>query len=230
MKVLVIKWIVAVLVLFSTATVYAEKSETTEAAEAAPRFEVETYLKMGGLGFYENGHSEGHKFFVGGELKVGSPLRPGAQFFLSVSGWRLGEAPDEDKEMPLQGGRIGGEFRHNFMIKDLLIYPFVGTGINYMEREGKIMDDDWSEITYIDCRAGTFIKFKWLFASAAVQFPIDIGNNGRHLKPDIGYTLDIGFNFKKFVAGYRYEVLAFHNPGIGKTAIDTSQAIIGWKF
>ena len=125
MKVLVIKWIVAVLVLFSTATVYAEKSETTEAAEAAPRFEVETYLKMGGLGFYENGHSEGHKFFVGGELKVGSPLRPGTQFFLSVSGWRLGEALDEDKEMPLQGGRIGGEFRHNFMIKDLLISHYL---------------------------------------------------------------------------------------------------------
>lgn len=230
MKKLGIKGVVVVLIIFSTVTAYAENSKTNEATQTSPRFKVEAYLKLGGLGFYENGNLEGHKFFVGGELKVGSPLRPGTQFFLSVSGWRSGEALDEDKEMPLQGGRIGGEFRYNFMIKDLLIYPFVGTGINFMEREGKIMPDDWTEITYIDCRAGTFIKYKWLFASAAAQIPIDIGNNGRHLKPDIGYTLDIGFNFKRFVAGYRYDVLAFHNPGIGKTVIDTSQAIIGWKF
>lgn len=51
MKKLGIKWILVALMLFSTATVYAENVETTEAVKTAPRFEVEAYLKMGGLGF-----------------------------------------------------------------------------------------------------------------------------------------------------------------------------------
>jgi hypothetical protein len=68
--------------------------------------EVELQLQIGGVNLYEAGNSEGHKFFLSAGVNVGTTFKKGLQGFLLLNGWKLGEALDEDTEIPLQGFRI----------------------------------------------------------------------------------------------------------------------------
>lgn len=192
--------------------------------------EVEVYLQFGGVNLNEDGISEGHKFFVGAGANVGTPFKKGLQGFLLLNGWKLGEALDEDTEMPLQGFRVGGEGRYNVIKDDFLVYPFVGAGINYMERKYAKNQDEWTSNTFADFQAGFGAKYKWFFVKAAAKVPVVLDTNGKTLDPDVGFIAGGGLEVKRFFAGYFYEITAFDNNKRGQTAVKFSYVMFGYRF
>ncbi|MBU4346961.1 hypothetical protein KKF23_00190, partial [Patescibacteria group bacterium] len=74
--------------------------------------EVEPSLRAAGMEWKENGESEGHKSCIGigiqANLSDFSNL-PGLKLSLGLEEWRMGEAVDEDVEIPRKGYRFFGE-------------------------------------------------------------------------------------------------------------------------
>ena len=145
--------------------------------------EIEAAVKMGSVGFSENGIQEGNKAIIAGEINVGHRFGFG-NMEMSMEAWSSWEPLDEDKEIPEKVLRIGAKFSYEVG----KVIPALGVDFYRLEREKPIKyADAWSDSHFFVLTPEVEFRYKFFYGKAGLAFPL-IGG--------YGYRAEAGLRWK----------------------------------
>ncbi len=193
--------------------------------------EVEPSVKAAGMKWKENGVSEGHKFYVGvgiqGNLSDFSSL-PGLKLSLGLEQWYMGEAVDEDIEIPQKGYRLYGEISRPIQYLMFSFSPCLGASFEeWHRREGNPkIAGSWQSLRFFSGTAGVRADYKRYYAKAILIQPFNI--EGGALKARTGYEISLGANvWKDMDLALFYKDVRFGNPN---TEMQLTGAAVSYRF
>ncbi|MDP3042850.1 MAG: hypothetical protein Q8N21_00380 [bacterium] len=193
--------------------------------------EVEPSVKAAGMKWKENGVSEGHKSYVGvgiqGNLSDFSSL-PGLKLNFGLEEWRMGEAVDEDAEIPRKGYRFYGEISRPIRYLEFSFAPCIGAGFEeWHRREGNPkIAGSWQSLRFFSGTAGIKAGYDCYFAKVIAIQPFNI--EGGTLKARTGYEISLGANiWKDLDLALFYKDVRFARPD---TEMQLTGAAVSYKF
>ncbi|MBU4353646.1 hypothetical protein L6251_00330 [Candidatus Parcubacteria bacterium] len=194
-------------------------------------FELEPSIRAAGMKWKENGESEGHKSYVGigiqGNISDFSNL-PGLKLSLGLHEWRMGEAVDEDVEIPRQGYRAFVEISRPVEYLEISFSPCLGAGFEEWHRreENPKIAGSWQSLRFFSATAGVRADYKCYFAKVVAIQPFNI--EGGTLKARTGYELNLGANlWKDLDLTLFYKETRFSNPA---TEMQLTGAAVSYRF
>ncbi|MBU4205151.1 hypothetical protein KKH26_03200 [Patescibacteria group bacterium] len=194
--------------------------------------EVEPSVRAAGMKWRENGESEGHKSYIGigiqGNISDFSSL-PGLKLGLGLEEWRMGEAVDEDVEIPRKGYRFYGEISRPIEYLEISFSPCLGAGFEEWHRkhEGNPkIAGSWQSLRFFSATAGVRADYKCYFVKVVAIQPFNI--EGGTLKARTGYELNLGANlWKDLDLTLFYKETRFSNPA---TEMQLTGAAVSYRF
>ncbi len=179
--------------------------------------EVEPSVKAAGMKWKENGESEGHKSYISAGVQANFrdfAFQPDLKLALGLEEWRMGEALDEDVEIPRKGYRFGGEISRPIGYLGFSFSPCIGVSFEEWHRrhEGNPnIAGSWQSLRFFSATAGVRVDYKQFFAKAVAIQPFNIEGGG--LKTRTGYEFTLGANvWQDLDIALFYKDVRFGNP------------------
>lgn len=193
--------------------------------------EVEPSVKAAGMKWKENGESEGHKSYIGIGVQANLSdfvFQPDLKLALGLEEWRMGEAVDEDAEIPRKGYRFFGEISRPIRYLAFSFSPCLGASFEeWHRREGnpKIVGS-WQSLRFFSGTAGIKVGYARYFAKAIAIQPFNIEGGG--LKARTGYEISIGANiWKDLDMALFYKDVRFGRPA---AEMQLTGAAVSYRF
>lgn len=194
--------------------------------------EVEPSAKVAGMEWKENGVSEGHKSYVGVGVQANLSdfaFQPDLKLALGLEEWRMGEAVDEDVEIPRQGYRVFSEISRTIRYLAFSFTPCLGANFEEWHRrdEGNPkIAGSWQSLRFFSAIAGVRADYKQFFAKAVAIQPFNI--EGGTLKTRTGYEVSLGANvWRDLNVALFYKDVRFGNPD---TEMQLTGAAVSYRF
>jgi hypothetical protein len=194
--------------------------------------EVEPSIKAAGMKWKENGVSEGHKSYVGVGIQGNLsdfPSLPGLKLSLGLEQWYMGEAVDEDVEIPRKGYRFFGEISRPIGYLGFSFSPCLGASFEEWNRrdEGNPkIPGSWQSLRFFSGTVGLKINYDRYFLKAVAIQPFNIEGGG--LTARTGYEVSLGANiWKDLDAALFYKDVRFGSPD---TEMQLTGATVSYKF
>lgn len=193
--------------------------------------EVEPSVKAAGMKWKENGESEGHKSYIGIGVQANLSdfvFQPDLKLALGLEEWRMGEAVDEDAEIPRKGYRFYGEISRPIEYLEISFSPCLGAGFEEWHRkhEGNPkIAGSWQSLRFFSATAGVRADYKCYFAKVVAIQPFNIEGG---LKARTGYELNLGANlWEDLDLTLFYKETRFSNPA---TEMQLTGAAVSYRF
>lgn len=193
--------------------------------------EVEPFIKAAGMKWKEKGVSEGHKSYIGLGIQANisdfTPM-PDLKLSLGLENWRMGEAVDEDVEIPRKGYRFFGEISRPIIYLGFSFSPCLGINFEEWHRnEGNPkIAGSWQSLRFFSATGGIKMDHKRYFAKVIAIQPFNI--EGGTLKARVGYEFSLGANvWRDLDLALFYKETRFGQPD---TAMQLTGASISYRF
>lgn len=174
------------------------------------------YTGVGGMNVFENGISEGHKSYhlLGGEVSAQN-MRAKALF--GMEGFFMGEAEDEDPEIPCIGGAAFVEYLYK--MKNW-VHPYLGIRYDHISRgiapkyenpnDPEYVDNPQveSEHDMVSALAGVHMQKSIFWVDLGTNIPFYTSTKSGNFGPDVGIGLTL---WDKLDIGYRYKQIRLTN-------------------
>ncbi|MBU4256986.1 hypothetical protein KKC04_01075 [Patescibacteria group bacterium] len=194
--------------------------------------EVEPSLRAAGMEWKENGVSEGHKSYVGVGVQVNLSdfaFQPDLKLAIGLEEWRMGEAVDEDVEIPRKGYRFFGEISRPIGYLGFSFSPCLGISFEEWHRnhEGNPkIAGSWQSLRFFSGTAGIKVGYDCYFAKVIAIQPFNI--EGGTLKARTGYEISLGANiWKDLDLALFYKDVRFARPD---TEMQLTGAAVSYRF
>lgn len=172
--------------------------------------EVEGFIRGGTINLTDGAINEGHKAHLALGVSLSTDPKQKYQGTFTLEGFAMSEPSDEDGEIPAKGLGFLLEGRRNFKFGDLWLYPYIGAGFRYWERDGSEKTvEKWHSVSFLEGKAGLGAEYKFFYAKAAIRRPLWIDDSG--LDPGFGFESEAGIKMKKFRIGLFYDRFGFNS-------------------